>query len=88
MSAREDVPADSVFPESAGGAAWDAGELGCGELVLALCERVRALGPGEVLLVTARDAGAAADIPAWCALTGHTLVRAAPPRFWIRRREG
>jgi tRNA 2-thiouridine synthesizing protein A len=67
---------------------WDAGELACGDLLLKLRGRVEALRPGEVLRLVARDAGAPADLPAWCRLTGHTLLAAAPPVYLIRRKEG
>ncbi|MCC7012335.1 MAG: sulfurtransferase TusA family protein [Planctomycetes bacterium] len=65
---------------------WDAGELGCGELVLDLRLRMRALGAGEILELIARDPGAPEDLPAWCRMTGHELVDARPPRFLLRRR--
>jgi len=67
--------------------AWDAGELGCGELVIVLWGRLKALPPGAHLLLTAADPGARHDIPAWCRLTGHGLVEADPPRFLIRRKD-
>jgi tRNA 2-thiouridine synthesizing protein A len=66
---------------------WDAGELGCGELLLALRDRLQALQPGQVLKLTALDPGARADIPAWCRLTGHVLVEERHPAYLIRRRE-
>lgn len=66
-------------------ASWDAGELGCGELVLELRLRLDELAPGAVLALTARDAGAREDLPAWCRMTGHTLVAAQHPLYWIRR---
>jgi len=65
---------------------WDAGSMGCGELVLKLRLRLREVAAGEVLAVTATDPGAIEDLPAWCELTGHALVRAEHPRYWIRRR--
>ena len=68
-------------------AEWDAGEMGCGELVLELRFRMASLGPGAVLLLTALDPGAKEDIPAWCGMTRHRLVRAEHPRYWIARRE-
>ena len=37
--------------------AWDAGDMGCGELVFLLSERMRALGPGKVLGLTATRPG-------------------------------
>jgi tRNA 2-thiouridine synthesizing protein A len=66
---------------------WDAGETGCGELVLELRLRLDAMPPGAVLHLTARDPGAPEDLPAWCRLTGNALVRAQPPDYWIRRRD-
>jgi tRNA 2-thiouridine synthesizing protein A len=67
--------------------AWDAGDLGCGELVFDLMMRLRALGPGQVLKLTATDPGAPQDLPAWCRLTGHRLLRADPPHYFIERKE-
>lgn len=67
--------------------AWDAGDLGCGELVMVLWTRLRALPPGAHFLLTATDAGAVHDLPAWCRLTGHGLVSAEPPRYLIRRKD-
>ena len=66
---------------------WDAGELGCGELVLELRGRMQALAPGRVLRLIALDPGATADIPAWCRLTGHTLLDHRHPVYLIRRKE-
>ncbi|MGA3292584.1 MAG: sulfurtransferase TusA family protein [Candidatus Acidiferrales bacterium] len=66
---------------------WDAGEMGCGELLLELAGRMRNLAPGQVLELTALDLGAVEDIPAWCGLTGHSLVSAQHPVYRIRRRE-
>jgi tRNA 2-thiouridine synthesizing protein A len=68
-------------------AEWDAGDMGCGDLVLELRRRIQALGIGHVLKVVARDPGAPADLPAWCRLTGHAMVRADHPLYWIRREE-
>jgi tRNA 2-thiouridine synthesizing protein A len=68
-------------------AEWDAGDMGCGDLVLELRARVEALVPGRVLRLTARDPGAPADIPAWCRMTGHVLVSAQHPIYLIRRKE-
>ena len=68
-------------------AEWDAGDMGCGDLVLELRARVEVLVPGRILRLTARDAGAPADIPAWCRMTGHALVSAQHPIYVIRRKE-
>jgi tRNA 2-thiouridine synthesizing protein A len=66
---------------------WDAGDMGCGELVFLLAQRTRALGPGKVLELVATDLGAPHDIPAWCRLTGNALLTANPPRYFIRSKE-
>jgi len=68
-------------------AEWDAGDLGCGELVLELRGRMLELAPNRVLRLIATDAGASADIPAWCRMTGHELVSGEPPVYLIRRKE-
>ena len=67
-------------------AEWDAGDMGCGDLVLELRHRIARLEPGQVLKVIALDPGARADMPAWCGLTGHALVSVAPPVYLIRRK--
>lgn len=65
---------------------WDAGMMGCGELILELRQRLNRLPPGAALTLIARDPGVPEDLPAWCRMTGHRLVRAAPPEFTIERR--
>lgn len=67
---------------------WDAGDLGCGELVMQLRMRLKEMAAGSVIRVTATDPAAPEDIPAWCRLTGHTLLTADHPTYTIRRREG
>ena len=67
---------------------WDAGDMACGELVLKLRLRLKSMQPGQVLLLIAQDLGAPADIPAWCSLTGHSLLSAEPPQYWIQRKNG
>jgi tRNA 2-thiouridine synthesizing protein A len=67
--------------------AWDAGAMGCGELVFLLAMRLRALKPGSVLRLTATDLGAPHDIPAWCRMTGNPLLRAEHPQYLIRRKD-
>lgn len=64
---------------------WHAGELGCGDLVLELRQRVRQ-APGKIFKVTALDAGAPADLPAWCGMTGNQLLAQDLPSktYWIR----
>lgn len=80
---RAATPGEAVTPDDA----WDAGGMGCGELVLELMFRLRALRPGALLALTATDPGARHDIPAWCRMTGNPLVRAEHPQYLIRRKE-
>ncbi len=72
------VPAD---------AEWDAGDLACGELVLELLTRMRALPPKAVLKLIATDPAARIDIGAWCRVTKNPLVTMSPPVFFIQRKE-
>lgn len=68
-------------------AEWNAGDLACGELVLELRLRMRALQSGQVLRLTASDPGAPADIPAWCRMTGQRLLHSDPAEqsYFIQR---
>jgi tRNA 2-thiouridine synthesizing protein A len=68
-------------------AEWDAGDMGCGELLLELRTRLDTLRPGQVMKLTARDPGAPADIPAWCRMTGHILMNQTHPVYLIQRKE-
>jgi tRNA 2-thiouridine synthesizing protein A len=65
---------------------WDAGETGCGELILDLKLRLDSLQPGDTLKLIARDSGVAEDLPAWCRMTGHKLLSASSPEFLIERK--
>jgi tRNA 2-thiouridine synthesizing protein A len=71
-------------------ATLDAGEAGCGELVMLVARAVRTLAPGQLLEVAAYDLAAGLDLPAWCRSTGHRLVHVDattnPQRFLIRKR--
>jgi tRNA 2-thiouridine synthesizing protein A len=79
-------PEAGSAPSPAVDAEWDAGDLGCGELVLELRMRMGAMRSGQVLRLTASDPGAPQDLPAWCRMTGHTLVSQQHPVYLIRRR--
>ena len=66
-------------------AEWNAGDIGCGELVLELRADMARARPR-------RDAAhrldpGAADIPAWCRMTGHVLVARASSGYLIARKE-
>ncbi|MHC4548750.1 MAG: sulfurtransferase TusA family protein [Planctomycetota bacterium] len=65
--------------------AWDAGDMGCGDLVLELRTRIKVLARGQVLRLTATDPGAPTDVPAWCRLTGNRLAGQEHPRYWIEK---
>jgi tRNA 2-thiouridine synthesizing protein A len=65
---------------------WDAGMMGCGELILELKLRLGRMSPGSRLTLIARDPGVPEDLPAWCRMTGHRLVSAMPPEFVIERK--
>jgi tRNA 2-thiouridine synthesizing protein A len=73
-------------PEPAVAARFDAGDMGCGDLVLELRARLAQLAPGEVIEIRATDPGAPQDIPAWCRVTRHALVHNEHPRYRIQRR--
>ena len=65
---------------------WDAAAMGCGELVMALRLKLHELPAGSVLKVTATDPAAPEDLPAWCRMTGHTLMAMNHPIYFIRRK--
>ncbi len=76
------APADAA-PEDA---VFDAGPMGCGEIVLELRFLLAPMAPGARLRVRATDTGVREDLPAWCRMTGHTLVSADPPTYVLQRR--
>ena len=65
---------------------YDAGEMGCGELILKLKLRMLKLAPQQILHLIALDSGAIEDLPAWCSMTGHPLLNSQHPHYWIARR--
>jgi tRNA 2-thiouridine synthesizing protein A len=66
---------------------WDAGDMGCGELLVHLALKMRTLPGGAVFKLTALDPGAIEDMPAWCRMTGHLLQSAAHPVYIIKRKQ-
>jgi tRNA 2-thiouridine synthesizing protein A len=60
---------------------WNAGDAGCGSLIVGLKRQLEQMKMGELLRVTAHSAGAPADIPAWCRMTGHSLVESNHPDY-------
>lgn len=66
---------------------WNAGDLGCGDLVLLLRGKLKSMLPGQIIQVTALDSGAPEDIPAWCNMTGNKLVFQQHPNYFIKNKE-
>ena len=86
---REGAESDTPLVSDAPGSPddhWNAGDMGCGELVMELRIRLNKLPPGSVIQVTATDPAAPEDIPAWCRLTGHQLAAVDHPVYLIRRK--
>ncbi len=65
---------------------WDAGDMGCGDLVLELRIRLQSLKPGQILKLVATNSGAPEDLPAWCRMTGNDLVASHHPVYLIKRK--
>ncbi len=66
---------------------YDAGDMGCGELVLELKFRMKELPAGTIMHLVASDPGAPVDLPAWCNMTGHVMAKAEHPNYWIKRKD-
>lgn len=68
----------------------DAGESGCGELVMLVFQTMKTLTPGQILEVHAYDLAAYVDLAAWCRMTGNPLVEhdisVNPQRFFIQKK--
>ena len=76
----------SISKDRPRSARWDAGQLGCGGLIVGLRRALAPLQAGDLLELLAHDAGASLDVPAWCRVTGHELVQATHPRYIIQKR--
>ena len=77
------LPIDSVTAD----AEWDSGDLACGDLVLALLQKLRDLPPRAILKLITRDPAARYDMPAWCRITGNPLVAMSNLEYFIQRKE-
>lgn len=66
---------------------FDGKDTGCGEILIDLRMHFRGLPGGTLVLVTARDEGAPVEMPAWCRMTGHTMLDAMHPYYLVRARE-
>ncbi|MBX9689148.1 MAG: sulfurtransferase TusA family protein [Candidatus Obscuribacterales bacterium] len=67
-------------------ASWDAGTLGCGELLMELRFKIAELQSKQVFKVICRDPGAPEEMPSWCRLTGHKLLKQEHPSYWIEKK--
>ena len=57
---------------------FDGGDLDCGNgLLLLIRKHIDPLSPGELLEILSSEPSVAGDLPAWCRLTGNTLVSVA-----------
>jgi tRNA 2-thiouridine synthesizing protein A len=79
-------PTDHLTPM----ALLDAGESGCGELLMLITRQLKTLPPGAVLEVHTYDLAAEIDIAAYCRMTGHSLreqhINSKPKRLLIQKR--
>jgi tRNA 2-thiouridine synthesizing protein A len=67
-------------------AEWDAGDIGCGDLVLELRTRMKPMLAGQIMRLLATNPGAQEDLPSWCRLTGNTLISTSHPVYIIRKK--
>lgn len=82
-----DVPA-TPGPQLGADAFYDAGSRGCAEGPLdEIALVLRGLAPGDTLEIRATEPSVAGDLPAWCRLMGHQLVRQEGDRYLVRRKE-
>ena len=66
---------------------YDSGSKGCGEGPLdEIAGKLRKMQPGQTLEVRAIDPSVAVDLPAWCRMTGNTLVVQQDDRYLIQRK--
>lgn len=63
----------------------DAGEVGCGELIMFLRSEIQPLPEGARILLTAKDYAAATEVDAWCRMTGNRMERIQDNFFLIVR---
>ena len=67
--------------EIAVSAVCDGGDQGCGGgLLLLMLQAIKRLESGSVLEVRSTDPGVREDLPAWCRMTGNTLLQILPDR--------
>ena len=73
---RELTQEQGVQPHLGGNSFYDAGAKGCADGPIdEISARLRSLAPGQTLEVYATNPSVAGDLPAWCRLSGHALVK-------------
>lgn len=69
----------------------DAGDASCTDLVMLIAQRIKNLEAGQTIEVLSTDLAAHVDIPAWCRMTGQSLIAMdaenQPKRFIIQKRQ-
>ncbi len=66
---------------------YDAGNKGCGDGPLDdIAMLIRKMTPGQTVEIRATEPSVAVDLPAWCRLTGHTLIQHEDDRYLVRRK--
>lgn len=63
----------------------DAGDTGCGDLIMFLEESIQLHPGGTRFLLLATDFAAATEVGAWCRLTGNRMERSEDTCFLIVR---
>ncbi|MFB5086478.1 sulfurtransferase TusA family protein [Psychrobacillus sp. PGGUH221] len=67
----------------------DAKGLACPMPIVRTKKAIDTIEPGEILEVHVTDKGAVADIPAWAASGGHTIIEQKEEddvlKFWIQK---
>ncbi|MDQ0339844.1 tRNA 2-thiouridine synthesizing protein A [Caldalkalibacillus uzonensis] len=68
---------------------YDAGPTGCGELIMNVFRKMKTLDTGQIIKVVSYDSGAKEDLPAWCRLQGHQLLKIEDSgvgrHYWIKK---
>lgn len=65
---------------------WDAGDLGCGELIMELAKKIKVLNSGDLFEVIALDKGRIEDLPSWARMTGNELIKNEPPSYIFKKK--
>lgn len=75
-----------AFPIFDADSFYDAGDQGCGDGPLGkIAALMRKLDSGQTLEVRATDPTVAIDLPAWCRMTGHTILKQEKDRYLIQK---